>query len=166
MYTEQFKEQMVKKMAVPGGLTATALAQEIGITQSTLSRWKKDYGRVLEVTRRRGQKRPKDWSAEEKLRALTDTAKLSEAELGVYLRREGLHSVQLGQWTKEVLDGLNLLTPTGRKRRVISVEKRKIKELERELRRKEKALAEATAILILKKKAELIWGLVEDEEQT
>ena len=49
-------------------------------------------------------------------------------------------------------------------RRLKSEDKKKIKELERELRRKDKALAEATALLILKKKAELIWGVVEDDE--
>jgi hypothetical protein len=52
------------------------------------------------------------------------------------------------------------------KRRGISEEKKKIKELEREVRRKDKALAEVTALLILKKKAELIWGVVEDDEST
>lgn len=166
MYSEQFKEEMVKKMVVPGGLSATALAQKVGITQSTLSKWKRNLGTVNAVAKEKGKKRPVDWGAEEKLQALHETAKMGEEELGAYLRREGLHSVQLSQWTKEFLEGMKLLTPTGRRRRVPSVEKKRIKELERELRRKEKALAEASALLILKKKAALIWGEVEDEEQT
>ena len=76
---------------------------------------------------------------------------MGEEELGSYLRREGLHSVQLEQWTREFPEGQKALS-TRVKRRVTSEEKRKIKELEREIRRKDKALAEATALLILKKR--------------
>lgn len=166
MYSEQFKEAMVKKMLVPGGMTATELSREVGITQPTLSRWKNERGKLLGVSQEKGKKRPQDWTAEEKLQALHDTVTLNEQELGEYLRREGLHSAQLGQWTKECLDAMNAYTLTGRRRRVISEEKKKIKELERELRRKEKALAETTALLVLKKKADLIFGVVEDEEQS
>ena len=166
MHTESFKEAMVVKMARPGGVSASVLSREIGISQPTLSRWKRTYGKVEGMEKSRGQRRPRDWSAEEKLQALKDTAKLSEEELGAYLRREGLHSVQLEQWTREFVAGLRAGSGSGGKRRVLSAEKKKIKELEREVRRKDKALAEATALLILKKKADLIWGVVEDEEST
>lgn len=166
MYTEQFKDAMVVKMTVPGGLNANLLSKEIGIPSQTLLRWKRESGKVEGMEKERIKKRPRDWSAEEKLQALNDTAKMSEEELGAYLRREGMHSVQLGQWTKEFLDAQKAMLRGPGKRREISGEKKKIKELERELRRKDKALAEASALLILKKKAELIWGLVGDEEST
>jgi len=42
-------------------------------------------------------------------------------------------------------------------------EKKKAKVLEKDLRKKEKALAEAAAILLLRKKAQAIWGDQEDE---
>jgi transposase-like protein len=164
MYTEQFKEEMVKKMVIPGGLSTTLLSEQSGVHKATLSRWRKSYGKV-EGMKDREKRRPQDWSAEERLQALKDTAKMGEEELGSYLRREGIHSVQLEQWTREFLDGQKALSGRGR-RWVTSQEKKRIKELERELRRKDKALAEATALLILKKKAELIWGVVEDEEST
>ena len=164
MYTEQFREEMVKKMAIPGGFSTTVLSQESGVHKATLSRWKRAYGKVEEMIKGREKRRPQDWSAEERLQALKDTAKMGEEELGSYLRREGIHSVQLEQWTREFLDGQKALLTGRGKRRIPSEEKKKIKELERELRRKDKALAEATALLILKKKAELIWGVVEGEE--
>ena len=164
MYTEGFKESMVEKMMAPGGPRASQLAKEIGVCQPTLSRWKKSYGKVKGMSKDREQRRPRDWSAEERLGALRETGKMTEEELGSYLRREGIHSVQLEQWAKEFLEGQKALSPGGAKRRLVSEDKKKIKELERDLRRKDRALAEATALLILKKKAELIWGLVEDEE--
>ncbi len=163
MYTESFKEAMVVKMTVPGGVSVTDLSRETGVCQPTLSRWKKAYGRVGGMAKDRGKRRPRDWSAEERLQAITDTAKMSEEDLGAYLRREGLHSVQLEQWKSEIV---KVLSREPGKRRGISEEKKKIKELEREVRRKDKALAEVTALLILKKKAELIWGVVEDDEST
>jgi transposase len=164
MYTAGFKEAIVSKMLLPGGPTVRQQAKEVGVCQSTLSRWKKEYGKVEGMPQDGKKRRPQDWSAEERLQALKDTAKLGDEELGNYLRREGIHSVQLEQWTAEFLEGQKALSPGRGKRRVTSEEKKKIKELERELRRKDKALAEVTALLVLKKKADLIWGVVEDEE--
>ena len=163
MYTEGFKEAAVEKMMLPGGPRVSDLSKELGVCQPTLSRWKKVYGKVKGMSEDKDKRRPQDWNAAERFEALKDTAKMSEEELGIYLRREGIHSVQLEQWTKEFLDGQKALSNSG-KRRVRSEDKKKIKELERDLRRKDKALAEVTALLILKKKADLIWGVVEDEE--
>ncbi len=42
-YTEDFKKEMVKKMLIPGGLTPYALGKKIGVSRSTLSKWKNDY---------------------------------------------------------------------------------------------------------------------------
>lgn len=161
MHTESFKEAMVVKMASPGGISASALSKEVGISQATLSRWKRTYGKVEGVDKDRGKRRPKDWSAQERLQAITDTAKMNESDIGAYLRREGLHSIELEQWKAEVMKALS--REPG-KRRGISGEKKKIKELEREVRRKDKALAETTALLVLKKKAQLIWGDPEEDE--
>lgn len=166
MYSEQFRDAMVVKMTVPGGVNPYLLSKEVGIPYQTLLRWKEESGKVEGMEKSKDKRRPRDWSAEEKLQALNDTAKMNEEELGAYLRREGMHSVQLGQWTKEFLDAQKAMMKGPGKRRDLSGDKKKIKELERELRRKDKALAEASALLILKKKAELIWGLVEDEEST
>ncbi len=166
MYTEAFKDAMVVKMTVPGGVTASVLSKETGVSQPTLSKWKKSRAKIdVMSNEKRSRRRPQDWSGEEKLKAIIETAKMSEEELGSYLRREGLHSTDLEQWSGDFLEAHDShLTKGGKRKRFVSEEKKKIKELEREVRRKDKALAEATALLILKKKAELIWGLVEDDE--
>ena len=102
------------------------------------------------------------FTAQEKQRILQTAATLSEAELGAYLRREGVSENQLKRWQTQVLAALE--RPKRRRRtdaeRQLRVENEQLK---RELRRKEKALAEAAALLVLKKKADAIWG---DEDES
>lgn len=83
---------------------------------------------------------------------------------GEYLRREGLHSEHIAAWKKRMeagLEGGGGLSGASRTER--AQDKQKIKELEKELGRKERALAETAALLVLKKKADLIWGSGEDQ---
>jgi transposase len=91
--------------------------------------------------------------------AVFEASKLSDDKLGEFLRREGLHEAQLEEWRKAAV--MSLADAPRSKAR--SKEAKKIKELERELRRKDKALAEASALLILKKEVEAIWGDVDDD---
>lgn len=93
------------------------------------------------------------WTAEAKLKALVETAGLAEPELGLYLRREGLYSTQIMEWRAEVLAHFET-RPMPKK----DARDETIRQLEREILRKDKALAEASALLILQKKVELIWG--------
>ena len=83
-------------------LSASALSKEVGIGQPTLSRWLKEASRVGVVNdsddENRVERRPEDWSPQEKLRAVVEAAELSEAELGVWLRRKGLKEEHLRQW--------------------------------------------------------------------
>ena len=93
------------------------------------------------------------WTAEAKLKAIVETAGLAEDELGLYLRREGVYSHQITAWRAEVLTHL-APRPTPKK----DARDETIRQLEREIVRKDKALAEASALLILQKKVDLIWG--------
>lgn len=154
VYTEAFRAQMVRKMLPPSPMTATALAAEVGLHQGTLSRWLKQ-ARTVGVM----DKPAKKWTPAEKFRVVVEASKLSDKELGEFLRREGLHEAQLKEWRTAAEGGL-VDAPKSSKR---SPEAKKIKELEREVRRKDKALAEAAALLILKKKAEAIWGAMDDD---
>lgn len=100
------------------------------------------------------KRRPKDWSPEEKLRVVVKASILSDEQLGEFLRREGIHEAQLRQWKAAMLEALQ--KPVRRSKK--TAEGKRIRKLEAELRRKEKALAEAAALLVLKKKAQEIWG--------
>jgi transposase-like protein len=106
-------------------------------------------------------RRPQDWTAEEKFAVVMETASLADEDLGAWLREKGLHEANLKQWRQEMIKGLS--EPKGGRTSKPSAETRRIRELERELTRKEKALAEAAALLILKKKAQALWG---DEDDT
>jgi transposase len=157
-YSAAFKAKMVQKML--GGRSANSLAQEIGVNQPTLSKWLREAGSLQPVKRRDQDepaktegRRPDDWSAEEKLEAVLEAKRLSGSALGEFLRRRGLHEEQLRQWEAAAVDSLR-----GRKAPSKSAESKRVKELERELRRKEKALAEVAALLVLRKKAEALWG--------
>ncbi len=159
-YNEGFKETMVRKLMGPPEVSATALAAEVGVHQSTLSRWLREYGRFgaaggqMSDTKRR----PQNWSAEEKLEAILGYEKRDEEGRGRYLRERGLYSVDIERWRKEVLGAL-----AKKPKRKGDPKDRRIRDLEGELWRKEKALAETAALLVLKKKARAIWGDGEDE---
>jgi transposase-like protein len=163
-YSEAFKAKMVQKML--GGRSANSVAQEAGVNQPTLSKWLRD-ARTLQVVpkrkseeepRKRAERRPEDWTAEEKLAAVMQARGLAGTELGEFLRREGLHEEQLRQWQQSADAAALESLKGGRRPKASSADTKRIKELERELRRKEKALAETAALLVLRKKAEALWG--------
>lgn len=155
-YSEAFKAKVVRRLAETSAPSQSKLADELGIPQGTISRWFREASTVVDVKK---AKSPRQWSIAEKLRVLSEAAELSEAELGAFLRREGLHEAQLREWREAAAAALE--SPRSR-RRASSAETKRVKELERELRRKEKALAEVTALLVLKKKADALWGDEDD----
>jgi len=106
-------------------------------------------------------KSPRDWTPEEKLQAVLEASQLSEDDLGAYLRKKGLHESNLKQWRQEMIGALQNKA-SGKKISANSTEAKRIRQLERELVRKDKALAETAALLVLKKKAQAIWGDEDD----
>lgn len=160
-YSETMKERMVSKLLSPGAPSAAALSRETGISQPTLSKWVRLYGNVSGMN----TKDTKNRSVEEKFRIVSKAEGMSEAELGKYLRKEGLHSTDIEAWKQDFLEGA-VSRGKGRPKKdpeIVELQKKE-KKLRKELRRKDRALAEASALLILKKKAEAIWGEDEDDE--
>lgn len=173
-YSEAFRSRMVARMVGPRAMSANALSQEVGVSQVALSRWLREVGSVEGMTRSSGKAKnskqsKKAWTGAEKLRVLTEAGGLSESDLGALLRREGLHETQLAEWRLSAEAALGA-TARGRAPKPSSEDLRtaaRIKELEREVRRKDKALAETAALLVLKKKVQEIWGNAsEDEDDT
>lgn len=170
-YTDAIKARMIKRMTGPKAVSAATLSEESGICQPTLSRWLREAGTIGGVNRskhksaaNRTGKRVQDWTTEEKLAAVVESASLADDELGAFLRRQGLHRSQLEQWREHASAGF---TEGQRKRGKSkpSQEQKRIRELERELRRKEKALAEVAALLVLQKKADALFGVEEDDTE-
>jgi transposase len=162
-YSENFKARMVERLVGERAISANALSQEVGISQATLSRWLREAGSVATVSKKDDAKprtkRPEDWSPQEKLEAVLESASIPETELGVWLRRKGLKEEHLRQWRELALSGIAARpSPT----RPSSEERRRLEKLEKELKRKDKALAETAALLVLQGKMQALWAEEDD----
>jgi len=168
-YSAKFKARIVAKMVGPHAVSANALSSEVGINQPTLSRWLREAHTVPAMRKKTTRsvkngvpaRRPQDWSPEEKLRVVVEASGLADEERGAFLRKEGLHQAQLDEWLAMARSSLAVRKGTKR----ASPESKRIRELEREQRRKEKALAETAALLVLQKKVRAIWGDEDDDTE-
>ena len=160
-YSEEFKESVVKRMMPPNPVSVSQLVKETGVSDVTLYKWRKMYrSRGMAVPA--DNSNPENWSGEDKLAVVIETAALNEAQLSEYCRSKGLYVEQIEQWKAAALAGYQHSEQVEKeKARSRQEDKKQIRKLESELRRKEKALAETAALLVLAKKCEAIWG---DEE--
>ncbi len=167
-YTDGFKARMVQRMAGPERISATALGQEVGVSQATLSRWLRDAPRVDRMASKKSKSgkdtKSKTWTPDEKLRILGAARELSDDELGALLRSEGVHEATLRQWQEAAAAAL--AAPRKARGNKKSPEAKKVAQLEKELRRKDKALAEMAALITLQKKVRAIWGDGDDDTNT
>lgn len=159
-YSPELKERMVRKMMPSGNQSVANISRETGISAPTLYAWKKqfrDRGFVVP-----SKSTPPDrWDSKAKLAALIHTSLMNEAERSTYCREHGLYVEQLEAWKQafESLDAAGSAVDRGELLR----ERKKSQQLAKELQRKEKALAEAAALLTLSEKARAIWGTDADD---
>lgn len=155
------KEAIVQQALNRDSKTLEQISRENNIGYSTLQKWIKrvQSGQSLgrRNTRKRGMNQP---SPEARFKHILATHGLDEVSLGKYCREHGLYSHQLTTWQESFMS-----TSANNINHTQQSELKKLREankqLQKELRRKEKALAEASALLIMKKKADLIWGVDE-----
>lgn len=165
-YSNSLKLEMVRRLTGPDALSVSQLAMEVVPSQSILYKWLAEarrmgvstYCRSLTMTTPSHSTR----TAAEKLRLVIAAEHLEGSELGMFLRQQGLHQAELTQWKQAMLGAVDAKpNSVGRakgKQPMSRAAKARIKQLERELTRKEKALAEAAALLILQKKVQALWG--------
>jgi len=157
-FTKAFKDAAIQKMMPPNPKSVDQLSQEANIGKSTLYRWKAEY-RNKGISVPSVNKKAEKWSAEDKLAVVTETMSLNAHDMSEYCRKKGLYPEQIDQWKESALQGykqsqeLSQAKKDNRKK-----DQARINELEAELTRKEKALAEAAALLVLSKKCQAIWG--------
>lgn len=147
------------------GIAEIAAINNIG--KSTLTRWVRQYkqgnipgSKALKPNTARDS-RP--LNAEQKFRHILASNGLDDVSLGKYCRQHGLYAHELTTWKNAFMSNKNTGDNSAEIKAELNDMKAKNKKLESELRRKDKALAEASALLILKKKADLIWGESEDD---
>lgn len=162
-YAEERKEAVLAKLLPPHNRTIAELAREEGISAATLYKWRqnaREQGRLLPE----GSTELEGWSSQDKFNAVLETAILSEAETAEYCRRHGLYPEQIQRWRAACAQANDRAQQDVQQRdKVLKAEKARVKRLERELGRKDSALAETAALLTLRKKANAIWGMGEDE---
>jgi len=168
-YPDMFKNVMILKMTGPDAISANALSKQVDVPQPTLSKWLRMVGmgppdafpnnahEYTKMAKINDPKRPNDWSAENKLKIVLEASSLTDEQLGAFLRSKGLHKAHLDQWRSQMLSGLDNGF-SKKKARHRSADVKRIRTLEKELNRKDKALAETAALLVLKKKVREIWG--------
>ena len=157
-YSIEFKEAVVQKMMPPNAMPVRSLSKETGVSDVTLYKWRKEF-RDKGFAVPGDDSRPDSWSAQDKLAVVIETAALNESELAKYCREKGLYAEQVSGWREAALRGyerdeqLQQQQASSRKE-----DRREIKKLKSEARRKDKALAETAALLVLSKKSQAIWG--------
>lgn len=161
-YSDEHKEAVLKKLQPPYNRTVAQLAEEEGISTGTLYNWRRKaraQGRLLPDN----SPEPEGWNSRDKFNAVLETAALSETEVAEYCRRRGLYPEQLQRWRASCEQANAAADASARQdRERVRAERQRSKKLERELQRKEAALAETAALLTLSKKANAIWG---DEDE-
>lgn len=155
-YVAEFKENIIARMLPPRSESVKSISKETGISVDTLYTWRIQYRNNQRVAATSVSGPPGNHDSEEKLLAIIETASLSETELSEYCRRKGYYPEQIAGWRASVVQGLSA-PPNKADREQLQQQSRTIKQLHQELNRKEKALAEAAALLVLGKKVAALW---------
>ncbi len=159
-YPASIKASFLAKVVELNGSSVIKLAKEFNIPYSTAYTWKKD---MLSGSIKPASQSPKDKTAEEKLKIIIELRNLNDEEQGAYCRTVGVHQIQAEAWEQEILTGLGKTLMNKEQQKKTNKLNDEIKALKKDLKRKNKALAEVSALLILKKKADLLWGEHEDD---
>jgi transposase-like protein len=161
-YSPQCKEAVLAKMRPPQNRSVPELAEEEGISTATRYKWRREAQEQGQLLPRRAAE-PEGWRSSDKFHAVLETAALSETEVAEYCRQRGLYPEHLQRW-RAACEQANDRAQEAEQRHSAALkgEKARGKRLERELQRKEAALADTAALLSLRKKVQAIWGESED----
>lgn len=157
-YSPELKEQIIQKMMPPNNQSIPQIHKETSIPLQTLYSWRQSY-RTKGYIVPNQSKTADQWDTKTKLSVLMQTAAMNQAEKSEFCRERGLYSEQLKAWQEE-FETMNKPAASSAE---LAAQRKKNKSLERELRRKDKALAETAALLVLQKKAQAIWGMNEED---
>lgn len=162
-YTVAFRNSVLRKVIPPESRDVGEVSKETGVSVMTLRNWleRLKSGTLPEHEEGLGAG---GRSAVEKFRVVLESQKISSEERGEWLRRHGLHAENLPQFEQELVSIVSEKSDKSRKE--LRESKLENVRLQRELNRKDKALAEMAALLILKKKADALWGVDEDDSSS
>jgi len=158
-YSEERRQAVVTNLLPPHNLSPKVIAEQEGISLGTVYKWRKEAraeGRCLPDALGKGAD---GWSSKDKFNAVLETASMNVQEAAEYCRRRGIYPEQLERWRHDCEQAASL-SQSERQREADEAkqQRKRIKALEKELARKNEALAETAALLALRKKARAIWG--------
>ncbi len=165
--TQEFKVQSVKKvLSRRADQTQKEIADNLGVGLSTLQKWiRLAKDNQLEKTAPDMSKEPKvgsteksphDWNNAQRLDAIMHCHSMSDEQTSSYCRENGIYPHHLKKWEAEFLSEKESTDTLFRQER--KKLKQENKSLQKELNRKDKALSETAALLVLSKKCQAIWG--------
>ena len=154
-YGEAFRNRVVARLLPPESANVGAVAKEIGLSVQTLERWREEA--------RPRPPRGRAWTAGARLEAVITAAAMDEVGKGAWCREHGVYPADLDQWRLSATTALAEPEEARASPQATRQDKKRIKELERELLRKDRALAETAALLVLSKKVAAIFNKAEDE---
>ena len=162
-YSPELKEALLRRMLPPNNESISKISKEEGISEQTLRNWR-DKARADGIAAPGKDVLPDNWSAQDKFLIVVETASMNETELAEYARKKGLYVEQIKAWRDACMNANGgVAKEAARLNKELKESEKERKKLEKELARKEKALAETAALLVLRKKADAIWGDPEDE---
>ncbi len=163
-YTAAIKDSVLSKVLASNRPSVITLAKEFNIPTATIYTWIYKMNKKG-IKREAPQQRPKDQSATSKFQAVMDTIDKTEQEQSAYCRSQGIYSSHIETWKQQMLEGLGASSCSSTKESKAATRQMQdeLKQLKSDLNRKDKALAELTALLVLKKKADYLWGDSEDD---
>lgn len=163
-YPAERREAVLKKLLPPNNISVAKLAKEEGISDATLYLWRKqarNEGRLMPDS---DNSSTNHWSSRDKFAAVMETAAMSQAEIAEYCREKGLFAEQLAQWRQACEQANDWDQASDKKlKEATQVERKKNTKLQKDLDQKTKALAEAAALLMLRKKYNALFEGHEDE---
>ena len=154
-YGQAFKDRAVARLLPPESAALELVAREVGIGAGTLERWRED-----------AQSRPargRAWTAGARLEAVITTAAMSETGKSAWCREHGVYPGDLDKWRSSATAALAEPEEARASPQATRADRKRIKELERDLLRKDRALAETAALLVLSKNLEAIFHKGGDE---
>ena len=157
-YSEDRKSAILNLLKPPINKSYREVAKEEGIPVSTIYTWQKKENKVCSMAKKTSNLN-KTFSPEQQFAVIIETATMSETELSAYCRSHGLYPEHIQSWKEAFIEGVSKVGLLKREEKnQLNQDKKKIRSLEKELNRKEKALAEAAALLMLRKKLEAFYG--------
>lgn len=157
-YGRTYKKRVVARLLPPESAAVEVVSREVGVSTATLERWRAEA--LSAAAGEPGAAGSERWTAPARLEALMATAAMDSATRSAWCREHGLYVADLDAWKRDAISGLG--EPRGASEVDTRQDRRRIKELERELHRKDKALAETAALLVLSKKLAAVFHQGED----